>query len=406
MTQQQSARSAVYRLAIARGISITGGAAAFTALLFAVYERTHHDPVWVAAALILTFGMAGVLGWFAGTLGDRFDRRVVMILSELSGAAVFAAMALVHAPVLLIAFGFAAAVAESPFWSASGAAVPALVDEPKEIEHANSLVQIGVNSGIFLGPALGGVLLGVIGPNWIFAANAATFLVSAWLIWSVRRSFHETVSAEDHAAHAGIWAGMRFIMADDILRRILVAFTIMVMFIGFVMVSDLPLVSTFFDSSADVARGYGFIIASWGIGSVVGSFAARRLTPEVETKWLVMMNGGFALTMGLTGVAPVYVAVLCLAFLNGTFDAVSIVAIRSIQVRRAPDVVRSRVVAAMDGAQNLSLAIGYAVAGPLVSLFGPRTVYVMAGAGALVGTVLLWPLRRSVLEPRLDVPAG
>ncbi|MEA2520782.1 MAG: hypothetical protein QOI81_428, partial [Actinomycetota bacterium] len=72
MTQPQSARSAVYRLAVARGVSITGGAAAFTALMFAVYERTHHDPVWLAATLILTFGMNGVLGWFAGTLGDRF----------------------------------------------------------------------------------------------------------------------------------------------------------------------------------------------------------------------------------------------------------------------------------------------------------------------------------------------
>ena len=54
MTHPRSVRSAVYRLALARGISITGGAAAFTALMFAVYERTNHNPVWLAATLFGT----------------------------------------------------------------------------------------------------------------------------------------------------------------------------------------------------------------------------------------------------------------------------------------------------------------------------------------------------------------
>ncbi len=399
MTHPQSVRSSVYRLAFARGISITGGAAAFTALMFAVYERTAHNPVWLAATLILTFGMNGVLGWFAGSLGDRFDRRVVMIVSELCGAGVFAVAAFVHAPVLLVACGFAAAVAESPFWSASGAAIPAIVEDPKDIEHATSLVSIGVYSGIFLGPAIGGALVGTIGANWIFAGNSVTFLISAALIWSVRRSFHEQVSAEEHAAHEGLGAGVRFIWADGILRRILAGFTIMVLFNGFVMVSDLPLVSAFFRGQAEIGRAYGAIIASWGIGSVVGSFAARRLNPKIETRWLVMMTALFALTMGLVGVAPSFALVLALVFINGSSDAVGLVALRSIQVRRAPDVVRSRVVAAMDAVQNISLAVGYAIAGPLVHAFGPRAVYAIAGVGALFGTVVVWPLRHRVIEP-------
>jgi MFS family permease len=398
MSHPQSARSAVYRLAVARGVSITGGAAAFTALMFAVYEKTHHDPVWLAATLILTFGMNGVLGWFAGALGDKYDRRVVMIVSELFGAAVFAVAAFVHAPVLLIACGFVAAIAESPFWSASGAAIPALVEDPKEIEHANSLVSIGESTGIFLGPAIGGFLVGTIGPGWIFAANSISFVASAALIWSVRRSFHEHISEEEHAAHEGLWAGMRLIRADEMLRRILIAFTITVLFIGFVMVSDLPLTGLFFHTKAEIGRGYGLIISSWGIGSVTGAFAGRRLTEDVEAKWLVLMTGGFALTMGLVGAAPLFAMVLIFVFLNGVFDAVSLVALRSIQVRRAPDVVRSRVVAAMDGAQNVSLAVGYAVAGLLVKALGPRWVYVIAGVGGLFGTVVLWPLRRRTVE--------
>jgi predicted MFS family arabinose efflux permease len=168
------------------------------------------------------------------------------------------------------------------------------------------------------------------------------------------------------------------------------------------MVADLPLIGTFFKGDADIGRGYGLLIASWGIGSVVGSIAARRLSPAIDTKWLVLTNGGFAVTMGLVGVAPVFVFVLVMVLLNGTCDAVGLVALRSIQVRRTPDVIRSRVMAAMDGAQNISLAVGYAMAGVLVRLVGPKAVYLLAGAGALLGTAVVWPLRRRVIQDTMQ----
>ena len=51
-----------------------------------------------ALSLLLTFGVAGFLGPFAGALGDRFDRRRVMIVSEAVAAAFFAVMAFVARP--------------------------------------------------------------------------------------------------------------------------------------------------------------------------------------------------------------------------------------------------------------------------------------------------------------------
>ena len=110
-----TSRSAVRRLALARLISITGGAAAFAALNFTVYERTG-SAAWLSASLLLTFGVAGVFAPLGGVLGDRFDRRKVMIASDLAGAACYAAMAFAHEPWLLIAVGFVAAVVETPFW--------------------------------------------------------------------------------------------------------------------------------------------------------------------------------------------------------------------------------------------------------------------------------------------------
>src|SRR6266487_1407344 len=90
-----SSRSAVHRLFISRVISLTGGAAAFVALNFTIFQRTH-STVWLAAALLLTFGVEGMVAPFAGAPGDRFNRRTVMVASDLASAAVFLGMALVH----------------------------------------------------------------------------------------------------------------------------------------------------------------------------------------------------------------------------------------------------------------------------------------------------------------------
>jgi MFS family permease len=76
-------RTAVRRLAAARLISITGGGAAYAALNYTIYERTG-SAAWVAAALLVTFGMMEFLAPPAGILGDRYDRRLVTIWSDLS----------------------------------------------------------------------------------------------------------------------------------------------------------------------------------------------------------------------------------------------------------------------------------------------------------------------------------
>ena len=75
------ARAKIRRLATGRLISVTGGAAAYTALNYTVWSRTH-SPGMQALSLLLTFGVAGIVGPFGGALGDRSDRRKVMIWCE------------------------------------------------------------------------------------------------------------------------------------------------------------------------------------------------------------------------------------------------------------------------------------------------------------------------------------
>jgi MFS family permease len=384
----QSARTAVQRLAVARLISVTGGAAAYTALMATIYERTNHSPGWLSATLLLTFGVGGFVGPFAGHVGDRFDRRRVMIASELVGAVAFAAMALVHGPLALLSLAFASAVSDQPFFAASRAAIPNLVDDESQLPWANSWVSVGVNAGITAGPVLGGVLVATLGPSWVFGANALTFLISVCLVWSIRRSFSGVHTEEETQEHQGVVAGFRFIRRDPLLLRIVLASGVMVLGLGMAMVADRPLAEHF--GTGDI--GFGLIISCWGAGSVVGSFLGRRLSESTERRWVVLGTAGIAATALAMGLSPAFWPVLVFVMANGIADAIAIVADQGIKQRRTPDVVRARVMSASEAVAHIALALGYALAGPVLALTSAQGLYVAAALASGVATLILLPI--------------
>jgi MFS family permease len=387
-------RAPVRRLALARLISLSGGAAAYMALNFIIYERTQ-SAAWIAATLFLTFGTVGFLSPFASALGDRFDRRKVMIVSELGGAACFAAMALVHAPWLLLTFAFLSAVAEAPFLSASSAAIPNLVDE-EDLAWANGLVSIGRNAGILLGPLVGGALVSTVGAGSVFAVNAATFVVSALLIVTVQGRFNEDRAGSEE--HRGLRAGFRFLWGDRILRYIAMSYVAIVLGLGMTMVADVPLVTLFGAGSF----GYGALIACWGGGSIVGSLLGRYLTARTEPLALVIGMTVVAATSMVVGLAAWFALVLGAIFAMGVGDGLALVGEQGIMQRRTPDSVRSRVSGAFDAFVLVSMAISYVIAGPMVAWLGARGVYVVGGVIALAGVAVALPIlsmtRRSLGE--------
>src|SRR5690348_11316266 len=85
------ARWRVRRLAIARAVSAAGSMAAQTALVFEVYALTR-SGAWVVAALCACMTVGGLLGPVSGWVADHFNRRVVMVVSELSAGTVYLAM--------------------------------------------------------------------------------------------------------------------------------------------------------------------------------------------------------------------------------------------------------------------------------------------------------------------------
>jgi MFS family permease len=385
-------RTAVRRLALARAISLTGGAAAFAALNYAIYQRTH-SPGWVAAALFLTFGTVGFASLFAGSLGDKFDRKRVMILSDLASAACFAAMAFVDDPGWLLAVAFLSALAESPFFAASAAAIPNLVDDEERLGWANGLIAIGRDAGILIGPLIGGALVGTAGAGAVFGINAVSYVVSAAICWSVKGSFNDR--AADQEEHSGVSAGMRFLWRDPVLRWIALAWIPIALGLGMTMVADVPLVEYFGTGGV----GYGILIASWAGGSIVGSLLGRFLNGRTEPIAFAVGAGVVAGSGIMAGLSPWFVGVLVSIFVMGIGDGTQLVSQQGITQRRTPDAVRSRVSAAIDAIAHISLGVSYAVAGPVVAWLGPRGTYVFGGFIGLFAIAAAIPALRASREP-------
>jgi MFS family permease len=393
-------RSRIRRIAIGRLISVTGGAAAYTALNFTVWAQTH-SPLMQAMSLLLTFGVAGLLGPFAGALGDRFDRRRVMVVSEAVSAAFFAAMAFADGPRLLIGLAFGSAIAELPFFSASRAAIPNLVESDDDLAWANSLVTIGVHAGIAIGPAIGGVLLLMSGgdASWVFGLNAISFVVSLVLTLTVRGRFQaDRTAADGEDEHAGITAGLMFLWRERVLRRMSMAWFVFLLGMGMGMVADAALAESFHSR----AIGFALLISCWGAGSVIGSAAGRWMHARSEPVWLVVGAFGVAIAAFGVGFAPVFPLVLVSLLVMGTSDGLTIVAENGIMQRRTPDAVRSRTMAAFEAVLSIGLAVAYVLAGPVLARIGPQPVYRLGGVTALLAALTLVPL----LRLRESEPAG
>jgi len=239
----------------------------------------------------------------------------------------------------------------------------------------------------------------------VFIANAASFVVSVGLVASVRARFSEVRTAQDAEEFRGLRAGYRFLFHDRVLRIIAVAWVVVVLGAGIAQVADRPLSAVFHAG----AIGFGLLIALWGLGSVVGSIAARKLTERTEPGWLI---GGMAIAgvaaMG-TWASPWFPPIVGLMFLMGFGDAMSEVADQGIRQRRTPDAVRGRLIGAMESLVHMAVAVAYVMAAGALALFGPQGAYALAGLSSLAAALLLLPTIRRLrggpgktqVEPRV-----
>jgi MFS family permease len=393
-------RTAVRRLALGRAISVAGTFAAGTALVYTIYRETQ-STAWISATMLLTWAVIGFFSPLAGALGDRFDRRRVMIVSESAAALCWFAMAFVtQSPAVLLAIAFASSVVEVAYFPASSAAIPNVAGE-EHLSWANSLLSVGRYAGLTFGPIAGGLLVAVIGPEWVFAANGVSYLASVALTWSVRADFADPERDKESEEHRGVLAGFRFVRRDRVLRLLALSFMVFIVGMATTLVADPVLADEFGTGSL----GFGLITALWGAGTIAGVWLGRRITEESEGRWMVGCSVLVALTGFGVALSPWFGLVLFWMFAFGATDGPTQVIEQNLLQRRSPDVVRSRVMGAWETLMHGSLVVALVAGGWIVSVLGPRGAYAIGGVTGLVGAALLLPFLKWLPEHKADVGA-
>lgn len=346
-----------------------------------------------------------------GSLLDRVDRRRAMVLADsarallVSALAVAAAIGDLHIWMLwLLAFGLG--LGEVVVDSASQAMVPALVD-PDGLDRANGLRQAAEMAGnTFLGIPFGGVLFAA--AVWLpLGVDAASFAIAAALMASLPGRFRSRAAERPSRGWvAEVASGFRFLRRNDLLRHLMVVLTLL----------NLAFAageSTFVLYSRDLLglgdRGFAFLLAMVGIGSIGAGIAGGWLVARIGRRFAILVASFTpALTMAGVGTLPrVWWVVPMLAIQAAMITIWSIVAV-TLRQRLVPGHLFGRVNAVYRwcswGAAPLGALLGAAVA----DLLGLRAPWFLGSAlVALAALLALVHLREGVIRTALEaVPAA
>jgi MFS family permease len=265
------------RLLTALAVSQIGDWLYNLALVVLVYDRTH-SAAWAGVTTAARVVPVVALGPLGGVLADRFDRRRIMIVSDLARMGLMvllAAVAAARLPILLAPLIAATATAFSaPYLPCVAAVTPRVVDDA-DLPGANAARSAVAGLGIIVGPALGGLLLLLGSPAFAFALNAVTFGLSALALLAIRADgafatrrapgqpaglFREI--AQGAAALRAHPAALRLVGADIMCSTLYGTQTVLLLIVA----RGLGL----------GAQGYGYLFAAIGVGGLLGTALAGR----------------------------------------------------------------------------------------------------------------------------------
>lgn len=384
------------RLQLAWAGSNIGGWAYTVAI--AVYAFQQDGAYAVGLIGLARWIAAGAASPFTGALGDRFPRVRVMVTADLLRAVLLGSMALVvvadGSPIVVYAISIVGTVIGTAFRPAQAALVPGLAKTPEELTAANVAASTIESVGIFVGPALGGVLVATAGVEATFAASAGLLVWSAALIGAVDEPAKQPGAEDDEGDADGggflreTSEGFRAIVADRRLTVLTGLFAAQTFVDGALGVLVVVLALETLDLGAS---GVGYLNSVLGVGGIVGGVAAAALV--ARSRLGTDFGAGIVLwgvPLVLIGIWPdPLVAIVALAVV-GVGNTIVDVAGDTLLQRAVPDEVLARAFAAMESVTLVAVALGSVAAPVLIDLAGDRWALVVFGAVLPVLAVFSW----------------
>jgi MFS family permease len=371
------------------GTSLLGDGVYTVAIAWQVYDLSNAPTALSVVGLAWTLPMVLFL-LVGGVLGDRIDRRRLLVVSDLIRAAAVGGMAtlaltgvieLWHLIGLVVVYG----IGQALFAPSFQAIVPEVVPTGRLVQ-ANSLQQLFEPLAFRLaGPALGGLVIGAFGTGEAFLIDTLTYTVSIACV-TMMRPLPRGAPEERPSIRSDLREGIGFVRSQTWLWATLAAAAVtLLLWIGPLEVL-LPFVVR--NEYGGGAEGLGLIFAAIGAGAI-GSAAVigQRGLARRHVLWMYLGWGASTLALAGYGIVHEVWAAMMIAFLAGIGEGVGSITWVTLMHRHVPDRLLGRV-SSLDWMVSIGLVpVSFALAGPIAEWVGVEAT--MIGASVLATAAFL-----------------
>jgi MFS family permease len=379
-----------------QAVSLLGDMAFVTALGWRTFTLAGSSRLGVVLLCESAAMLATLL--IGGALADRYERRRLLIVSDLWRFAAVGAIAVVDAsghltfPILL-GLAILVGLGDGFFYPAVGGIVPLVVEQPA-LASANSLMGIARWGSLMIGPSLAASTYGAGGASAVFAFNAGTFLVSAGLIGLARPRPIQAAPREGTLRE--IQEGARYVARIPWLWVTIALFAVVLMLQYAPQQVLLPkLIHEHFERGVG---SYGLLTTSLGVGTVLGTIAFGLLQPRrrrgVVAYAVWLLNSAAIVGLALS---PWFPLAAGLAILRGACLAFGVAIWETMLQELVPEHLLARVIS-LDVFGSFGLMpVGLAIWASVANL-APPGVLIASGAAVSSGLVAITLTRRWLWE--------
>jgi MFS family permease len=392
-----------FRLLFAgQGISRLGDGLYTAAVAWLAWSLTR-QPGAVALVTVAANAPTFVATLIGASYADRYDRRRLMIATDLARAAVVALAPLLLALgalnlTLLVAAAALLSLIGAPFAPARNAIVPQIAP-PERLLEANGLLQVAFRAAFFVGPLLLAPLLAVGSLELVLALDVLTFLASA-----------ATLAALDlpPAARPEQPIGLREDLAEGLVALraepdvlIVIGTFILALLVasGFLTVGVVALVG---EGMGGHGGDYGLLLGIAGVAEVLGALAVprlrlRNLALTAVLAWAVL--GAFRFPLGLAQSPAIAAALLAV---TGFASALTDIPLIALVQERIPERHLAKALGLWEAGIAGALAIAPFIAAATIAHVGVRSAFMLSGAAliALAATAAITLTRISARSAR------
>jgi MFS family permease len=313
--------------------------------------KVEQPPPRVALPAIYC-GEAAAFGALALLAGDGFFLAGVVVLAIIDGALALTGRALTRA------------------------VVAALLEPSGELRAGNAVLNVAFTASAAIGPGIAGLIVAGFGAQTALLLDAASFYAIACILLTAG----PLPQAEPDPGRVGerLRAGIAYIREKPTLRRLLMAQG--AAFVFFAAVIPIEVIYTK-QTLGTGDSGYGLMLASWGVGMVIGGLVFARV--RRASLPVLLFFGTVAVGAGYLGLAaaPTLAAACTASIVGGAGNGVQWVSAISAVQELTVAGMQARVMSVLESIGAAMPGVGYLLGGLLTSAMSPRATFLAAGLG-------------------------